>query len=142
LANAAPHAADEFKADLLALPAEQAAGVTAKQDKAKQAHWQIWSQYCHDMGLDPSLFYIQDPIPFLQVFMRRFADGRLAPSGKPVSARHAEDVVRLVGQTLSELGAGDYCKDPRTGRLDFCLYRQQAGYKKPEIPKPALLQIQ
>lgn len=108
-------------------------------------------QYCQDMGLDPSLFYIRDPIPFLQVIMRRFADGRLAPSGKPVSARHAEGAVRSVGQTLSELGAGDYRKDPRTGQLDFRLYRQQAGYKKrdrpqpkkPEIPKPsALLQIQ
>jgi hypothetical protein len=102
------------------------------------------------MGLDPSLFYVRDPVPFLQVFMRRFANGRLAPSGKPVSARHAEDAVRSVGQTLAELGAGDYRKDPRTGKLDFRLYRQQAGYKKrdrpkpkkPEIPKPVLVQIQ
>jgi hypothetical protein len=51
---------------------------------------------------------------------------------------------------MAELGAGDYRKDPRTGRLDFRLARQQNGYrkndkprpKKPEIPKPALVQIQ
>lgn len=102
------------------------------------------------MGLDPSLFYVKDPVRFLQVFMRQFRNGELAPSGRPVSARHAEDAVRSVGQTLSELGAGDYRKDPRTGKLDFRLYRQQASYKKrdrprpkkPEIPKPALFQVQ
>jgi hypothetical protein len=51
---------------------------------------------------------------------------------------------------MAGLGAGDYQNDPRTGRLDFGLARQQAGYrkrdkpkpKKPKIPKPALLLIQ
>jgi hypothetical protein len=55
-----------------------------------------------------------------------------------------------VGQTMAGLGARDFCKDPRMGRLDFRLARQQAGYrktdtprpKKPEIPKAALVQIQ
>jgi hypothetical protein len=82
--------------------------------------------------------------------MRRFRQGALAPGGKPVSARHAEDAARSVGQTMAGLGAGDFRKDPRTGRLDFRLARQQAGYrktdtprpKKPEIPKAALVQIQ
>jgi hypothetical protein len=45
---------------------------------------------------------------FLQVFMQSFRNGELSPSGKLVSAHHAEDVTRSVGQTMAELGAGDY----------------------------------
>jgi hypothetical protein len=127
-----------------------AAGVTIKRGKAKEAHWQIWIRFCTELQVDPGLFHVRDPIPFLQVFMRMFRSGELAPGGKPVSARHAEDAARSVGQTMAELGAGDFRKDPRTGQLDFRLARQQAGYhkrdkpkpKKPEIPKPVMVLIQ
>jgi hypothetical protein len=61
--------AHAFQLDLLALPGEQAKAVTAKRANAKREHWKIWSKFCHDMGLDPSLFYVRDPVPFLQVFM-------------------------------------------------------------------------
>jgi hypothetical protein len=76
------------------------------------------------MQIDPGLFHIQDPIPFIQVFMRRFRNGELAPGGKPVSACHAEDAARSVGQTMAGLGAGNYQKDPQTRKLDFWLARQ------------------
>jgi hypothetical protein len=47
---------------------------------------------------------------------------------------------------MAGLGAGNHQKDPRTGKLDFWLAWQQAGYlktdtprpKKPDIPKAAL----
>jgi hypothetical protein len=141
MANASPAAASAFRADLLALPQEIADGVTDKRAKAQREHWKIWVTFCEDSNLDPSLFYLRDPIPVMQVFMRRFRDGRLAPSRQQVSARHAEDALRSVGQTLAQLGAGDYRKDPRTGRLDFRLARQQNGYRKRDRPAPKKLPI-
>jgi hypothetical protein len=86
MAAAPSAAASAFRADLLALPQEVADGVTDKRAKAQREHWSIWLAFCEDMRLDPSLFYIRDPVPVLQVFMQRFRDGRLAPSRKPVSA--------------------------------------------------------
>jgi hypothetical protein len=68
-------------------------------------------------------------------------DGRLAPKGNPVVARHAEDALRLVGQAFAAIGAGDPRHDPRTGRLDFRLARQQAGYKKTDRPTVRKLPI-
>ncbi len=140
-APSAAAAASAFRVDLLALPQEVAAGVTDKRAKAQREHWKIWLTFCEDLHLDPSLFYIRYPIPVMQVFMRRFRDGRLAPSGQQVSNRHAEDALRSVGQTLAQLGAGDYQKDPCTGRLDFRLAWQQNGYRKRDRPAPKKLQI-
>ena len=113
--------AAEFRADIAALPAEMAAGVTSQRANMANSHWHIWCEFCARHGHDPGLSRIHDPIPWLQVFMRRFRDGRLAPRGNPVSARHAEDAVRSVGQALAQLGAGDPRQDPRTSRLDFRL---------------------
>jgi hypothetical protein len=78
-----------------------------------------------------------------------FKSGELALGVKAISACHAEDVACSVGKTMTKLGARDYSKDPRTACLDFQLACQQASYrkcnkpkpKKPEIPKPMLVQI-
>jgi hypothetical protein len=125
--------------------------LAASASKAElAAHWKIWIQFCNDMQINPGLFHIRHPIPFIQVFMQLFRNGELAPGGKPISARHAEDADCSVGPTMAGLGARDYRKDPRTGKLDFRLAQQQAGYrkrdmphpKKPEISKAALIQLQ
>jgi hypothetical protein len=73
--------------------------------------------------------------------MRRVRDGRLAPAGNPVSARHAEDIVRSVGQAFAALGTADPRKHPRTGKTDFRLARQERAYKKLDKPTPKKLPI-
>jgi hypothetical protein len=111
-------------------------GVTDKRRVSQTAHWGIWTKFCEELELDPWLWDCIDPVPILQVFMCRVHDGRLAPSGQPVSARHAEDVLRSVGQTFSSLGSHDPRKDRQTGRLDFRLYRQERTYKAQDRPTP------
>jgi hypothetical protein len=130
LANVTPLATDKSKAEHLSLLAEQATGVTKNCSKAKQEHWRIWTHFCHDAGLNPSLFYIQDPVPVLRVFIRRFADKRPASSGKPISGQHAEDAGGpLSGPDASRVGDQQLPKRPVHG------YRQQAGYKKCDQPQ-------
>jgi hypothetical protein len=66
-----------------------------------------------------------------------FERGELTPSGKAISACHAEDAGLLSGpDNLAKLGVEDCHKDPRTGGcLDFWLACQQAGYLKCDEPK-------
>ena len=130
-----------FQADVAALPDDIAAGVTPKRSQAARGHWKIWCDWCEGLGHDPGLSQWRDPVPVLQVFMRQFKDGRLAPGGNPVVARHAEDAVRSVGQAFASLGVGDPRIDQRTGRTDFRIARQQAGYRKTDAPPKLKLPI-
>lgn len=63
-------------------------------------------------------------------------DGRLASAGHQVSARHAEDMLRSVGQAFTALGTADPRKHPSTGKTDFRLARQERAYKKQDTPTP------
>jgi hypothetical protein len=92
-----------------------AAGVTIKQAKATKIHWQIWIGFCNKLQINPGLFHVRDPIPFLQVFMQSFCNGELSPSGKPVSACHAEDAACSVGQIMAELGPETIARIPKLG---------------------------
>jgi hypothetical protein len=53
--------------------------------------------------------------------------------GNPVSARHAEDAVRHVGQAFSRVGTLDPRLDPR-GKTDFRLGRNIRRWKKDDGP--------
>ena len=79
-----------FANDLTLATIEVSQGVTDKQSKAAIEHWAIWEMFCGELALDPWLPRCINPVPILQVFMCRVRDGRLAPTGNPVSARHAE----------------------------------------------------
>jgi len=97
-----------------------------------------WKTLCHSLGLDVYLSQLKDPVPVLQVFLRRVRDGRLALQGHKVYARSAEEYLRAVGQTFTRLGRSD----PRlnsVGQIDFRIQRQLKFYKK-EDPPPSRLQ--
>ena len=83
--------------------------------------------------MDPALQEYEDPIPFLQVFARRYRTGELAPKHKPVRGRTVEDALRGIGQAFAHVGAPDPRNNDR-GQMDFRLARQLAAYKKQDPP--------
>ena len=111
------------------VPEEIAAGVVPSRSKQAARHWEIWCKYCRSLRVYPGLPGIRDPIPFIQVFARRYRDGRLAPSCRPVRSRTVEDAIRSVGQAFSALGAPDP-RESAPNRIDFRLQRQLRGYKR------------
>ena len=133
-----------FLDDLRAAQHAVSFGVTASRAASADSHWQLWSDYCAPLAVDPLLQDLSDPIPLLQVFLHRYRTGLIAPRGKPVRARTAEDALRSVGQTFLAMGA----LDPRLtskGAMDFRLARQLRFYKKEDPPpdrvKPVPVQV-
>jgi hypothetical protein len=124
---------DAFRRDLHVIRKGVDDGVTPKRAKAARTIWDIWSAFCRRLKKDPGLHDVSDPIPFLMVFGERFRDGRLAPNGKPVSARHAEDAVRHVGQAFTSVGAIDPRLDQK-GKNDFRWKRTLRRWKKEDGP--------
>jgi hypothetical protein len=104
-------------------------GVTAQRAKAMDNHWTRWDAFCVAHNIDPYLRTWTDPVPILQVFGKRYRDGRLAPLKKSVKARTVEDALRAVGQAHARLGAPDPCKD-NFGAIDFRIQRQIKSYHK------------
>lgn len=139
------HKRERFLRDLRAAKEEAAAGVSVGRAKAATSVWEIWQNFCADMGIDPFLEAIQDQVPFLQVFAQRVRSGELAANGHPILARSVEDYLRHVAQTFQGVGARDPRKQPGERTVDFRLQRQQAAWKKKDPPphrvKPVPLQI-
>ena len=133
MATLPQQAADKLQRDICALPMEIAGGVTTKQSKATLASWKIWCNFCFYNKTDPGLSNHEDPVGILQVFARRYRDGRLAPSRMQVQSRTVEDVLRAVGQAFAKLGAPDPRKS-YTGQIDFRLQCQLAYYKRMDVP--------
>ena len=144
-----PTAAAELRSDVVAIPEEIAAGVVPSRSRQAARHWDIWCRYCSDIKIPPSLSTVRDPIPYLQVFARRYRDGRLAPSGRQVRSRTVEDALRSIGQAFSALGAPDP-REIAPNKIDFRLQRQLRGYKRHDpaptrvrpIPSAALQEAQ
>ena len=128
---------DEFRADLGLVAEAVRSGVVESYARKKDAHWDVWLDYCRTVGCDPHLADIDDPVPYLQVFAHRYRDGRIAPSGRTVKSQTVSDAVRSVGQRFSRMGSVDPRLDSY-GNLDFRLTRQFRGYKKTD---PAKLRV-
>ena len=108
-------------------------GVTAQRSAADDGMWDVWSDFCTQMGFNALLHQYEDPIPILQVFARLLRTGTLAPSKKPIRKRTVESYLRAIGQTHTALGA----PDPRqtwSGKTDFRLQQQLAHYQKEDPP--------
>jgi hypothetical protein len=139
--DAAPPAArDALRVDLLASMQESSTAGNISRANARNSTWRVWHQFCAALNLEDFLSSVTDPVPFLQVFARRYRDGRLSLRGQPVRARTVEEAVRAVGRTFVELGASD----PRLnthGALDVRLAAQIAQWKQEDPPpwrvKPA-----
>jgi hypothetical protein len=124
------------------------AGVVSSRAQGAEGHWKTWLAYCSELGINPTLQEFQDPIPILQVFIRRYRIGEIAPSKRQVRSRTVEDALRSVGQAFATVGS----PDPRLnsqGNIDFRIQRQLACYTKQDpppnrvkpIPVPILMHI-
>ena len=110
-----------------------ASGVSAGYAKSHRTYWAKWKHFCAELGLEPHLPHIGDPVPFLQIFAHRVRSGELAQRGKPVQKRQVEQYLRAVGQNLAGMGA----RDPRHdafGKIDFRILRQLRSYTRADPP--------
>ena len=139
-----PAARDEFRADYsLAMQAFRAGTVPART-RSKDNTWLRWCGYCEELGVDPMLDSVEDPIPLLQVFAARWRTGKIAPLGEPVRARTVEGALRAIGQTMASVGATDR-RLTTTGKMEYRLQQQLKGYQRVDPPptrvKPNPFQI-
>jgi hypothetical protein len=96
-------------------------------------HWNRWEALCVAHNIDPYLRTWADTVPILQVFGKRYRDGRMAPLKNPVKARTVENALRPVGQAHARLGGAD----PRKytfGGIDFIIQQQIKSYHKVDDP--------
>ena len=122
-----PHERLVLENDLRSLRTSIHQGVNPKRVVQADTIWAIWEGFFAELRIDPGLSTARDPLPYLLLFGERFHDGRLAPAGNPVSARHAEDAVRHVGQAFSAMGLADPRLNHRSGKTDFRLQRLVLG---------------
>ena len=113
---------DDFLSDLGFVEEEVRSGVDPSYANKKDTHWDVWVEYCRKCCTDPFLHGTEDPIPYLQVFARRYHDGRVAPRGKPVKSKTVSDALCSVGQRFANLGSDDPRLN-RFGKLEFRLAR-------------------
>ena len=108
-------------------------GVSTSRTAAGDKHWELWSNYTHQLGLDPLLKTIKDKVPIVQVFLHRVRSGKSSASGNKVRSRTAEEYIRSIGQTYLSLGAPDLRLD-LGGNIDFRLTRMLKAYAKSDPP--------
>ncbi len=124
---------NEFHCDYeLAQKAVQA-GVSSGRSRSADTHWEIWTNFCSSLAIDPLLENIADPISLLQVFAHRYRTGALAPRQKQVHSRTVEDALHSVGQAFSGMGAPDPWLTAQ-GKIDFRIQRQLRCYSKQDPP--------
>ena len=95
-----------------------AAGGNVKRAGDARRHFERWLRYCAMFNQCPTLEDLADPFPFLSCYAYGYRCGELAAGGTTVRARTAEDAVRLIGQTIENLGHGDPRISAKTGKMD------------------------
>jgi len=133
LAPLDPTTCATFMDDLRAAQHAVTFGVATSRATASNTHWDLWTDFCAELGLDPLLEGIADKVVFLQVCLHRHRTGVIAPHNHPVRGRTAEDALRSVGQTFAAMGSPDPRKTPQ-GDMDFRITRQIRCCKKEDPP--------
>ena len=132
--GAAPRsAADSFRRDLDISQQTVRKGVVWGTQESADRHWELWTNFCEELGLDP-LLRVPDPVPFLQVFATRYRRRPGKYPGECVRSGTVSNAIRSVGQTMASMGAKDARKDS-TGAIDFRLSRMFKAYTR-EDPLP------
>ena len=76
--------ADECHSNLGPVEATIRSGINPGYTTKKGGHWDAWLLYWDTVKIDPFFSDLVDPISYLQVFVHRYRDGRLAARGKRV----------------------------------------------------------
>ena len=134
MADALPTVDDEFSADIRAIQNVMRSAVVVSTAKAKVRYWRVWTEFCAAVGVDPYLFGTSDKISYLQVFLHRYRDGRIAPSGRPVKVGTVSNALTAVGQAFKLAGLADPRKPNTEMHLDLRLRKQLKGYEKLDTP--------
>ena len=115
-----PTTANYFRRDYELAQQTVQHGVSVPRSKSGNSHWEEWSKFTTELGLNTLLTTCEDQIPILQVFAQRVRNGVHSRSHKQIRARSVEDYLRSIGQTFSCVGASD----PRysiNGKMDYRL---------------------
>ena len=145
MAHLPPQARDVLGADLCSVLRASATAGNPRRGVSRKNKWDLWVAFCSAYGVDdPCLPGVLDKLPLLMCFALQYRDGRLAPQGAAVKSRTAEDAVRLVGQTFTQLGL----PDPRFnchGRMDSRLTNLWKDWNSHDDPprrlKPVPIQV-
>ena len=84
--------------------------------------WSQWRRFCSWMKIAPNLKYIEDPIPFLQIFAKRDHAGLLSAQWQSIKKRLVYQYLRSIGQIFASVGANNP-RHNRMGKLNFRLGR-------------------
>ena len=99
--------------------------------------WRQWQRFCSWLLIAPDPKDIEDPIPFLQVFVERVRAVLLYAQGKHIKKRSFEQYLRSIRQTFASVGSND----PRhncMGKLDFRMGGHLVSYQKEDSPQTRL----
>jgi hypothetical protein len=110
-----------------------ALGISQNRAASTDSTWLVWTAFCNELQIDPTLQDSPDNIIPLQLFAHRYRCGQISPSQTPVRGKTVGDAVRSVGQTLANLGYSDPRLLP-SGKLSFRLSRQLSYYTKSDPP--------
>ena len=133
MGNCSPTTAARFARDLQFAGQTIQHAVAARSATAASSSWRIWTAFCTECGVAPTLPTIPDPIPFFLVFAVRYRDGSVAKNKNAVRGATVADVLRDIGQTMAVLGR----PDPRvlpSRRQEFRLTRLLKGFTKADPP--------
>ena len=96
------------------------AGTVPARTRSKDNAWLRWCDYCDELGVDPMLDDVVDPVAIIQVFASRWRSGQIAPRGEPVRSRTVENALRAIGQTMASVGAKDL-RFNASGKIEYRL---------------------
>ena len=102
-----PEAANALRTDLLLVQEEINNGVVPSRTRADERCFRKWEIFFREKNIDTFLNKVRDPVPFLQIFIRRVRSGLLAHNMELVRSRTAEAYLRAVGQTFANVGIDD-----------------------------------
>lgn len=107
MAAVPPQRRHAFQADLLLALQAARERVVPKTQASREKTWNAWKGFCTDLGVDPYMQGVANPLDYLLVFGLRVRRGDLSKSGQPVGASTVAEYLRTVGKRLSELGGHD-----------------------------------
>ena len=127
-----------------------AAAGNPERGRKKRRQFRRWNTYCKSFNQCPTLATLDDPFPFLSCYAYGYRCGDLAPNGSSVKSRTAEEAIRLIGQTLKDMGHWDPRINRKTNKMDkrfTRLWRDWKHYDDPPrrvkpIPMGILLEAQ
>ena len=124
-----------FTSDLSAALSIANSSTTTKTRKASDTYFELWTQFCADLGHEPSLSSLPDQearLGYLLVFGLRYR--QTGQTGKPVRADSVDKALLAVGQGFTHLGQPDPRKLPGQDKFHPVFDAFLRGLRKEDAP--------